>query len=70
MDQASRAFGRFLQPDPSDQVQNLYTYVANNPITAVDPSDCAGGVVSAHVDAGLVVEDPLLVLFCSQGRSS
>jgi uncharacterized protein RhaS with RHS repeats len=36
------AFGRFLQPDPSDQEQNLYTYVSNNPVTAVDPSGLRG----------------------------
>lgn len=35
------AFGRFLQPDPSDQEQNLYTYVANSPVSAVDPSGLA-----------------------------
>ncbi len=30
-------FGRFLQPDPSALETNLYAYVANSPITKIDP---------------------------------
>ena len=34
----SPALGRFLQPDPPALEENLYAYVANNPLTDSDPS--------------------------------
>ena len=34
----SPALGRFLQPDPPALEENLYAYVANNPLTDTDPS--------------------------------
>jgi RHS repeat-associated protein len=33
----SPALGRFLQPDPDRSEANLYRYVANNPVTELDP---------------------------------
>ncbi len=33
----SPAIGRFLQPDPSAQEDNLYGYAGNSPLTSVDP---------------------------------
>ena len=40
----SPAIGRFLQPDPIGQTggRNLYSYVGNDPLNAIDPSGQVG----------------------------
>jgi RHS repeat-associated protein len=51
----SQILGRFLQPDPTglDQGPNLYEYVGNNPLGAVDPSgECLGMTCAGAGGAG------------------
>jgi hypothetical protein len=46
----SPELGRFLQPDPSRQDAQLFVYVGNGPVSAVDPSGLKSGPSFALYD--------------------